>query len=164
MNPLQMLKAATAKPLGVHCVATPELVTVPDKKPETEAEIAAAAELLQSQEKQFMAELSGEEIAGFASVWEDIEETIEDESETNMEYKRAAIAFSWCDKDRNRFFTDAAKIREVSKLLRANPATLTYRMYQVANGANAFSGIDDNTKKKSKATPDSAMTSAGNGV
>lgn len=137
-SPLDLLRSKP-RPLSVHLVATPELV--PDGEL-SEAEIARF-------EKQFLAELSGEEMDQFNDLWSVIREKFVDEESILRDYRRCAIAFSWCDENRNRFHSTANDVWEVVKLLRMRPDTLTSRMFQVANGANAFAGLDDETKKKS---------------
>lgn len=157
-NPLEFLKTSLAKPLGVHTVATPEILRANerDEMPETErAELSG----------QFIAELSGDEMDSFASVWSTIREKYIDEDDPSLgrEYKRAAVAFCWCDDKRNRFYADASKVWEVVCMLRGLPDTLTSRMFIVANGANAFVGIDDETKKNSSVTTTNPKNDAGNG-
>lgn len=139
MKPMELLKAA-AQPLGVHAVATPELQLAGDH-PE---DVAAASC------QQYLAELSGEEADSFNEIWSDIREKFTSEDTVLMDYRRAAVAFCWCDAERERFHKTTDEVWACVKALRAKPATLTTRMYLVANGANAFSGIDDETKKNSK--------------
>lgn len=142
MKPMELLKAA-AQPLGVHAVATPELLLAGECSPED----AAASSV------QHLAELSGEEADQFNDIWQEIREKFSTDETVLMDYRRAAIAFCWCDKDRSRYHSTTQEVWDVVKMLRNKPATLTVRMYLVANGANAFSGIDDETKKNSKVQP-----------
>lgn len=153
-HPVDLLKKA-AKPLGVHSVATPELVP---EGPDVTADQVQAAQV------QFIAELSGDEMDEFTQVWFGIREKypIAEES-LGPAYRRAAVAFCWCDTDRNRYAQSLKEVWEVSCQLADHPATLTTRMFAVANGANAFTGIDDETKKNSKVQSPSPSSVDGSG-
>lgn len=153
MSPLELLKK-NQKPLGVHTVATPELAPAGE---------GVTAETVAETSVQHLAELSGEEFDVFADVWSEIREKFSSEESLGQDYRRVAIAFCWCDRDRNRYYRDTNAIWEVAKALREQPSTLTLRMYKIANGANAFQGIDDETKKNSRVVTPSAKNDAGNG-
>lgn len=158
-TPLDMLRLAAAKPLGVHTVATPELLDANESPDLTDDQRNSLA-------CQNIAELSGEEMDQFSSIWSSLREKHymdEDDPNRGRDYARAAIAFCWCDSARNRFYSDAVKIWEVVCMLRELPATLTARMFVVANGANAFAGIDDETKKNSKLTTSTPKNADGSG-
>lgn len=101
----------------------------------------------------------------FQEIWTGIKDKYLDEENDSVvqDYKRAAVAFCWCDKERNFFHADLAKVWEVVQTLRELPATLTARMFVVCNGANAFVSIDDDTKKKSKVTTNEQSNAAGSG-
>jgi hypothetical protein len=145
-QPLEMLKTAR-KRLGVHSVATPEILDAYDGDIEK-----ASDEEVTNMQRQLIAELSGEEMDEFSDIWSDIRDTkLQSDDAIHHDYKRAAVAFCWCDKDRTRFYCDMASVWEVVQQLRAMPTSLTARMFIVCNGANAFVGIDDETKKNSKA-------------
>lgn len=153
-HPVDLLKKS-AKPLGVHSVATPELVPV---GPDVTADEVRAAEV------QFLAELSGDEMDEFTQVWFGIREKyLVDEETIGATYRRAAVAFCWCDTDRNRYAENLKEVWEVSCKLAEHPATLTTRMFAVANGANAFTGIDDETKKSSRVQSPSPSSDVGSG-
>lgn len=146
MNPLEKLKKVSGKPLGVHSVQTPELIhEVEFNEGATDEQKASILEQL---ETQYIAELSGDEMDTFVSLWASIRD--EDEDEILLNYRRAAIAYSWSDKDRTLYNTTKESIVSVMGQLRRFPSTLTTRMFTVANGANAFAGIDDETKKNSR--------------
>lgn len=144
MSPLEKLKKVSGKTLGVHSVQTPELAQ------EIEFEVDATDEqkavILEQLETQYIAELSGGEMDSFASLWT----AIRSEEEEVLSYRRAAIAYCWSDKNRNLYNTTKESIESVMDQLRRFPSTLTFRMFTVANGANAFAGIDDETKKNSR--------------
>jgi hypothetical protein len=144
MNPLEKLKKVSGKPLGVHSVQTPELAQ--EVEFEADATDEQKALILEQLEMQYIAELSGGEMDSFASLWT----AIRSEEQEVLSYRRAAIAFCWSDKDRNLYNTTKDSIEAVMEQLRRFPSTLTFRMFAVANGANAFAGIDDETKKNSK--------------
>jgi hypothetical protein len=154
MKPIDLLKKA-ARPLGVHTVATPELVP--------EGPDVAEQDVLASQ-VQYVAELSGDEMDEFTQIWFGIREKYLSESETiAADYRRCAVAFAWCDLQRNRFNEDLRSVWEVACQLAEHPSTLTTRLFHVANGANAFSGLDDETKKNSKVQSQSPMNVDGSG-
>lgn len=146
MNPLEKLKKVSGRPLGVHSVQTPELAS------EVEFDDGATDEqkatIIEQLETQYIAELSGGEMDTFVGLWSLIRD--EDEDETVLSYRRAAIAYSWSDADRTLYNTTKESILSVMGQLRRFPSTLTTRMFAVANGANAFAGIDDETKKNSR--------------
>jgi hypothetical protein len=154
MRPMDLIRRA-ARPLGVHTVATPELV--PEGPDVTEVDVKES-------ELQYIAELSGDEMDEFTQVWFAIREKYLSEIEAvQHDYRRVAVAFSWCDVDRNRFNEDMRSVWEVAQALAEKPATLTTRMFAVANGANAFSGIDDETKKNSRVQSQGATNADGSG-
>jgi hypothetical protein len=155
MNLIDLLKKA-AKPLGVHTVATPELVPVgPDV---TEDDVKKSS-------VQYVAELSGDEMDEFTQIWFGIREKYLADSETiAADYRRCAVAFAWCDLERKRFNEDLRSVWEVACKLAEHPSTLTTRLFHVANGANAFSGLDDETKKNSKVQSQSPQNVDGSGV
>ena len=144
MNPLEKLKKVSGKPLGVHSVQTPELAQQVDFDADATDEQKEA--ILVQLETQYIAELSGAEMDTFVGIWS----TIREEEDEVMNYKRAAIAYCWSDKDRTLYNTTKDSVESVMKQLSKFPSTLTSRMFVVANGANAFAGIDDETKKNSK--------------
>jgi hypothetical protein len=144
MNPLEKLKKVSGKPLGVHSVQTPELAQSVDFEADATDEQKEA--ILTQLETQFVAELSGSEMDSFIDVWA----SVRDEDESIAAYKRAAVAYSWSDKDRNLYNTTKESVKSVMSKLSELPSTLTSRMFIVANGANAFAGIDDETKKNSR--------------
>lgn len=154
MKPFELLKKA-ARPLGVHTVATPELVPA--------GEDVSEQDVLESQ-TQYIAELSGDEMDEFTQIWFGIREKYLGDSEAiAADYRRCAVAFSWCDLDRNRYAEDLKDVWSLACQLAEHPATLTTRMFAVANGANAFSGLDDETKKNSKLQAPSPTSVAGSG-
>lgn len=163
MSPLEKLKMASGRPLGVHSVQTPELAAnVEFDKNATDEE---KAKILASLETQLLAELSGVEMDSFVEIWS----SIRDEADTDLvlDYRRVAIAFCWCDKERTLQNTTKESVLSVVKILRTLPATLTSRMFTVANGANAFAGIDDDTKKNSRVAtkpPTSKISKPGKGL
>ncbi len=144
MNPLEKLKKVSGKPLGVHSVQTPELSHQVDF--EADATDEQKSLILEQLETQYIAELSGGEMDTFVSLWA----SIRDDEEEVLSYRRAAIAYCWSDKDRTLYNTTKESVESVMALLRKFPSTLTARMFNVANGANAFAGIDDETKKNSR--------------
>jgi hypothetical protein len=153
MTPIDLLKK-NQKPLGVHTVATPELAPAGE---------GVTAETVAETSVQFVAELSGEEMDYFTDVWSEIRERFSDDESIGQDYRRVAIAFCWCDRDRNRYYRETKDVWECAKALREHPATLTTRMFNVANGANAFAGLDDETKKNSRVATPNAKSDAGNG-
>lgn len=146
MNPLDKLKRASGKPLGVHSVQTPELAQEVDF--DESATDEQKAEMLEQLETQYIAELSGGEMDDFVNLWSVVRDELEDDMV--LSYRRAAVAYSWSDKERSLFNTTKESIVNVMAQLRRLPATLTSRMFTIANGANAFAGIDDETKKNSR--------------
>lgn len=145
MNPLEKLKKVSGKPLGVHSVQTPELSHQVDF--DADATDEQKATILEQLETQYIAELSGDEMDTFVSIWASIRD---DEEEVTLSYRRAAIAYCWSDKERSLYNTTKESVVSVIAQLKKLPSTLTTRMFNVANGANAFAGIDDETKKNSK--------------
>lgn len=150
MNPLEKLKKVSGKPLGVHSVQTPELSHQVDF--DADATDEQKATLLEQLETQYIAELSGSEMDTFVGIWA----SIRDDEEEVLSYRRAAIAYCWSDKDRSLFNTTKESVESVMNQLKKFPSTLTTRMFNVANGANAFAGIDDETKKNSKVVANAA--------
>jgi hypothetical protein len=144
LNPLEKLRKVSGKPLGVHSVQTPELSHQVEF--EADATDEQKAVLLEQLETQYIAELSGSEMDSFVSLWA----SIRDDDEEVLSYRRAAIAYCWSDKDRTLYNVTKDSIESVMGQLKRFPSTLTTRMFTVANGANAFAGIDDETKKNSK--------------
>ena len=144
MNPLEKLKKVSGKPLGVHSVQTPELSHEIDF--DDSATDEQKATILEQLETQYIAELSGSEMDSFVGIWA----SIRDDDEEVLSYRRAAIAYCWSDKERTLYNTTKESVESVMGQLKRFPSTLTTRMFTVANGANAFAGIDDETKKNSK--------------
>jgi hypothetical protein len=122
------------RPLVAATVATPELSEVVN-----DVEVDAV---------QYIAELDGAEMDSFVGIWSSIRDKyLDDEDSTVQDFKRAAVAFCWCDADRTLTNKTESDVWEVVKALREHPATLVARMFNVANGLNAFVGVDDETKK-----------------
>jgi len=96
-------------------------------------------------EPQFVAELSGDEYDDFVEMWQAFQEKLDEE--TNRDFKRAAVAFCWCDEQRNRFVQNNREFADVIKQLRLLPNTLTESLFEPANALNAFLGVDVNIKK-----------------
>jgi hypothetical protein len=151
LNPLDKLKKVSGKPLGVHCVQTPELSHQVEF--EADATDEQKAVILEQLETQYIAEISGSEMDAFVSLWASIRD---DEDGEVLSYRRAAIAYCWSDKDRTLYNTTKESLESVMAQLKRFPSTLTTRMFTVANGANAFAGIDDETKKNSKVIANAA--------
>ena len=149
MNILSKLKTKT-RPLVAATVATPELSEVVN-----DVEVDAV---------QHLAELDGAEMDSFVSIWSSIRDKhLDDEDSTVQDFKRAAVAFCWCDKDRSLQHKTEADVWECIKALRTQPATLVARMFAVANGLNAFVGVDDETKKNLLVKTKKAKKDAGSG-
>jgi hypothetical protein len=96
-------------------------------------------------EPQYVAELSGDEYDDFAEMWQAFRDRLDEE--TNKDFKRAAVAFCWCDESRNRLVKDRKELTEVIKQLRSLPNSLTESLFEPANALNAFLGVDVNVKK-----------------
>jgi hypothetical protein len=138
------------RPLVTATVATPELARTVDDREEDAV--------------QHVAEIDGAEMDSFVQIWSAIREKhLDDEDSTAQDFKRAAIAYCWCTADRTLQHTTESTVWECVKALRSQPATLTARMFAVANGLNAFVGCDDETKKNLLATVKKPKKGAGNG-
>lgn len=110
---------------------------------------------------QFIAELSGIEMSEFTEIWgryrdEESDDTIED-------YKRAAVAFCWCDEKRERFAKTYDDVREAILLLKDRSAALTRRLFEPADVLNCFVGVEHSAKKSLLATLQRLRKEDGNG-
>ena len=112
-------------------------------------------------EPQFVAELSGDEYDDFVELWQGFKESLENDS--NKDFKRAVVAFAWCDESRNRFVSDKKEFAAVIKRLRDLPNTITESLFEPANALNAFLGVDVNVKKLLLTAAKKQTNDAGNG-
>jgi hypothetical protein len=112
-------------------------------------------------EPQFVAELSGDEYDDFVEMWQAFRDRLDEE--TNKDFKRAAVAFCWCDESRNRFVKNRKELTEVIKQLRSLPNSLTESLFEPANALNAFLGVDVNVKKLLLTAAKKQTNDAGNG-
>jgi hypothetical protein len=96
-------------------------------------------------EPQFVAEISGDEYDDFVEMWQGFRDKLEEES--NLDFKRAVVAFCWCDENRDRLVKDKKEFSLVIKQLRIMPNAITELLYEASNALNAFLGVDVNVKK-----------------
>lgn len=138
------------RPLVAATVSTPELSEVVN-----DVEVDAV---------QHLAELDGAEMDNFVSIWSAIKDKyLDDDDATVQDFKRAAVSFCWCDKDRNLQNKTESDVWDCVKALRDHPSSLCARMFNVANGLNAFVGVDDETKKNLLVKAQKAKSADGNG-
>jgi Mg/Co/Ni transporter MgtE len=150
MSILSKLKTRN-RPLVAAPVPTPELAEVVN-----DVEVDSV---------QYLAELDGAEMDSFVSIWASIRDKhLDDEDSTVQDFKRAAVSFCWCDSERSLHHRAEADVWECIKALRAQPATLVARMFSVANGLNAFVGVDDETKKNLLVKMQKAKSADGSGA
>lgn len=112
-------------------------------------------------EPQFVAELSGDEYDDFVTMWGAFKEKLDED--TNKDFKRAAVAFCWCDESRTRYVTNQSEFVAVIHKLRSLPQTITECLFDPANALNAFLGVDVNVKKLLLTAATKQKSDAGNG-
>lgn len=109
---------------------------------------------------QYIAEISGVEMSEFVDMWSQYRD---EESDSIEDYKRAAIAFCWCDEKRERFVTSYEDFKACIDLLRERSGALTRRLFDPAEAMNCFVGVDHSAKKSLLATLQKLRKDAGNG-
>jgi hypothetical protein len=112
-------------------------------------------------EPQYVAELAGDEFDDFVMMWKAFRDT--DETESNTDYKRAAVAFCWCDENRNRLVADQKEFVACIKQLRVLPHSITDTLFEPCNVLNGFLEVNPQAKKFLLAAIRSPKSVAGNG-